>query len=103
MTALSRKIVSLCRIGTTTQAAAPPAGKQAPGWYRYKVDTHEITVITDGSRTFPLPDNFILNAKKEEVNKALAAAFMEPDKMTIPYNPIVVNTGSKLIVIDNLH
>jgi glyoxylase-like metal-dependent hydrolase (beta-lactamase superfamily II) len=85
---------------TTTQAAAPPAGKQAPGFYRYKVGTYEITVCTDGSRTFPLPDNFVLNAKKEEVNKALAEAFMEPDKMTIPYNPIVVNTGSKLIVID---
>jgi glyoxylase-like metal-dependent hydrolase (beta-lactamase superfamily II) len=81
-------------------AAAPPAGKQAPGWYRYKVGTHEITVCTDGSRTFPLPDNFVLNAKKEDVNKALAAGFMEQNKMTIPYTPIVVNTGSKLIVID---
>jgi glyoxylase-like metal-dependent hydrolase (beta-lactamase superfamily II) len=86
--------------GTPTQAAAPPANQQAPGWYRYKVGTHEITVSTDGSRTFPLPDNFVLNAKKDEVNKALAEVFMEPNKMTIPYNPIAVNTGSKLIVID---
>ena len=29
-------------------AAAPPAGTQAPGWYRYKVGSFEITVVTDG-------------------------------------------------------
>ena len=87
-------------VPTFTHAAAPPAGKQAPGFYRYKVGTYEITVCTDGSRTFPLPDKFVLNADKADVNKALVAAFMEPDKMTIPYNPIVVNTGSKLIVMD---
>jgi glyoxylase-like metal-dependent hydrolase (beta-lactamase superfamily II) len=83
-----------------TRAAAPPAGKQAPGFYRYKVGSHEITVVTDGARTFPLPDNFVLNAKKDEVNGALAAAYMEKDKMTIVFNPIVVNTGSKLVLID---
>jgi glyoxylase-like metal-dependent hydrolase (beta-lactamase superfamily II) len=81
-------------------AAAPPTGKQAPGFYRYKVGTHEITVVTDGLTTFPLPDTFVVNKKKDEVNAALAAAFMEKDKMTIPYSPIVVNTGSKLVVMD---
>ena len=34
------------------------------------------------------------------MNAALAAAYMEKDMMTIPYTPIVVNTGSKLVVID---
>jgi glyoxylase-like metal-dependent hydrolase (beta-lactamase superfamily II) len=81
-------------------AAAPPTGKQAPGFYRYKVGTHEITVVTDGLSNIPLPDTFVVNKKKDEVNAALAAAFMEKDKMTIPYSPIVVNTGAKLVVID---
>ena len=31
---------------------------------------------------FPLPDNFIVNAKKEEVEAALAAAYMPPGRMT---------------------
>jgi glyoxylase-like metal-dependent hydrolase (beta-lactamase superfamily II) len=82
------------------QAAAPPAGKQAPGWYRYKVGSIEVTVVTDGARTFPLPETFVTNAKPDEVNAALAAAYMETGKVTIVFNPIVVNTGSKLIVID---
>ena len=27
------------------RAAAPPAGAQAPGWYRYKVGSFEVTVV----------------------------------------------------------
>jgi glyoxylase-like metal-dependent hydrolase (beta-lactamase superfamily II) len=85
---------------TPGRTAAPPAGKQAPGWYRYKVGSHEVTVVTDGARTFPLPDGFVANVKKDDINAALAAAYMEKDKMTILFNPIVVNTGSKLVLID---
>jgi glyoxylase-like metal-dependent hydrolase (beta-lactamase superfamily II) len=81
-------------------AAAPPSGKQAASFYRYKVGDYEITVVTDGSTTNPLADGFIINQKKEDVQAALAAAFMDKDKITIRYSPIVVNTGSKLIVID---
>jgi glyoxylase-like metal-dependent hydrolase (beta-lactamase superfamily II) len=82
------------------EAAAPPTGRQAPGFYRYKVGSHEVTVVTDGVNAQPLPDNFVINAKKDEVNAALEAAHMERDKLTVPYNPIVVNTGSKLVAID---
>jgi glyoxylase-like metal-dependent hydrolase (beta-lactamase superfamily II) len=80
--------------------AAPPAGTQASGFYRYKVGDYEITVVTDGATTRALEDNFVINQKKDDVNAALAAAFLEKDKVTIPYSPIVVNTGSKLIVMD---
>jgi glyoxylase-like metal-dependent hydrolase (beta-lactamase superfamily II) len=82
------------------RAAAPPAGTQAPGWYRYKVGSFEITVVTDGVNRFKLPDNIVTNAKREEVNAALVAAHREPDVFVTPYNPIVVNTGQKLVVID---
>jgi glyoxylase-like metal-dependent hydrolase (beta-lactamase superfamily II) len=86
--------------GSPASAAAPPAGSQAPGFYRYKVGSHEITVVTDGATARPLEEGFVRNAKKDEVNAALAAAFVEQDKLTIPYSPVVVNTGSKLVVID---
>jgi len=81
-------------------AVAPAAGRQAPGFYRYKVGSIEVTVVTDGINRLPLTDGFVLNAKKDEVNAALAAAFMEKDVFVGPYNPIVVNTGAKLAVID---
>ncbi|HSM39182.1 MAG TPA: MBL fold metallo-hydrolase, partial [Afifellaceae bacterium] len=79
---------------TPTSAAAPKADMQAPGFYRYRVGDIEVTVITDGTRSFPLPDGFVTNAAKDEVNAALEAAFMPRDQMTIYFSPIVVNTGS---------
>lgn len=82
------------------QASAPKAGAQAPGFYRYKVGDNELTVVTDGANTFPLPDNFVVNVSKQDVSAALAAAYRDNDKLTVPYSPLVVNTGSKLIVID---
>ena len=81
-------------------AVAAQLGKQAPGFYRYKVGSLEVTVVTDGARSFPLPDNFINNAYRDQINAALEQAFMPRDKITLVFNPIVVNTGSKLIVID---
>jgi|KBSSwiStaDraftv2_1062776.scaffolds.fasta_scaffold47832_4 glyoxylase-like metal-dependent hydrolase (beta-lactamase superfamily II) len=81
-------------------AAAPPAGKQAAGFYRYKVGDIEVTVVTDGANRLPITDAFVVNVKKEEVNAALVAAFMEPGVFVGPYNPIVLNTGGKLALVD---
>ena len=83
-----------------SRAAAPPAGTQAAGWYRYKVGSIEVTVATDGANKFKFNDDHVTNKKRDEVNAALAAAYYEKDMMTTPYNPVVVNTRSKLVVID---
>lgn len=81
-------------------AAAPPVGKQAPGWYRHKVGSIEVTVVTDGLRTSAVPDTFVRNQPKEAVHAALASLYMDKDRALAPFNPVVVNTGSKLVVID---
>ena len=65
------------------KAAAPVAEKQAPSFYRYKVGDIQVNVIFDGVNKFALPENFVLNAKKDEVNAALEKAFMPKDKMTL--------------------
>ena len=82
------------------RAATPLAGKQAPGFYRYKVGDFEVTQIADGARTFPMPDTFVINQKKEDALAAAEAAYMPKGQVTIPFNPMVINTGSKLVVID---
>jgi len=82
------------------RAAAPAIGKQNAGFYRYKVGTHEVTVVTDGANRFRFPDAFVVNKNRDEVNAAWAALYGEKDQMVVPYSPIVVNTGSKLVVID---
>jgi glyoxylase-like metal-dependent hydrolase (beta-lactamase superfamily II) len=82
------------------RAAAPAAGKQTAGWYRYKVGSIEVTAVTDGARTFPLPDTFVKNAPKDAVSASIVAGYGEKDKVSAPFTPVVVNTGAKLVVID---
>lgn len=84
----------------SAEAATPLTGKQAPGFYRYKIGSYEITVVTDGARGIPLTDAYMTNVKKEDVAKALAAAYLPTDKVTHHYAPIVVNTGASLVLID---
>jgi len=82
------------------RAAAPAAEKQAPSFYRYKVGDAQVNVISDGVNNFALPETFVLNVKKDEVNAALEKAFMPKDKMSIQFAPLVINTGGKLVVVD---
>ena len=62
------------------KAAAPSAGAQAPGFYRYKVGDYECTSINDGARTFPMPDKFVVNVAKDEAlesrSKSLSGEIM---------------------------
>jgi glyoxylase-like metal-dependent hydrolase (beta-lactamase superfamily II) len=82
------------------QAAAPQIGKQAAGIYRYKVGSYEISVVTDGVNKAPLPATLVTNVKTEDVKAMLAASYMDPNTFFNPYSPVVVNTGSRLILID---
>jgi glyoxylase-like metal-dependent hydrolase (beta-lactamase superfamily II) len=82
------------------RAAVPPTGAQAPGFYRYKVGAYECTSINDGARSFPMPDKFVTNVPKEEALAAADAAYMPKGMVTVPFNPQLINTGSKLILID---
>ena len=75
-------------------------GAQAPGFYRYKVGAYECTSINDGARTFPMPDTFVKKSPKEEALAAAEAAYMPKGMVTVPFNPQLINTGSKLILID---
>ena len=82
------------------EAAAPVAGKQNAGWYRYKVGSFEVTVVTDGNNTNPLSDAYVVNAPKADVNAALEGLFLPKDKVTHGYTPVVINTGAKLVAVD---
>lgn len=85
---------------TSAQAAAPISGKQAPGFYRYKVGDIEVTVVTDGVARGKLMQNFVTNAKEEEVKDALAAAHKDREIFDNTFTPVVLNTGGKLVLID---
>jgi glyoxylase-like metal-dependent hydrolase (beta-lactamase superfamily II) len=82
------------------EAALQPVGQQVPGVYRYKVGSIELTAVNDGVRTFPLAEAFVKNAKLDEVNAALEAGFMPKGQVTAQFNPLLLNTGGKLVLID---
>ena len=82
------------------KAAVPLADKQAPSVYRYKIGDIQVNVVSDGGTTFPLPEKFVLNVKKDEVSAALDKAFLPKDTVTVNYTPLVLNTGGKVVVID---
>lgn len=85
---------------SAARAAVPPSGAQAPGFYRYKVGSFECTSINDGARSFPMPDSFVKNVPKEEALAAAEAAYMPKGMVTVPFNPQLINTGGKLVLID---
>src|SRR5579864_6890854 len=87
-------------LADAARAAAPAAGKQGPGFYRYKVGDYELTQIADGARSFAIPDTFVRNVPKEQALGAAEAAYMPKGMVTVPFNPVVINTGSKLVLID---
>jgi len=82
------------------QAAAPATGKQAPGFYRFKLGNLEVAVVSDGARPRPIYDGLVRNASKDQVLAAAEAAFMPKGNFISHFNPIVVNTGTKLVLID---
>jgi glyoxylase-like metal-dependent hydrolase (beta-lactamase superfamily II) len=84
----------------TAWAAAPAAGRQVPGIYRYKIGEFELTAINDGVNLRPVQDGFVKNAPLDEVKSALTAAYLPTDTLPIPFNQLVVNTGRRIVLID---
>jgi len=85
---------------TPSLAAAPLAGKQGPGFYRFKLGDYEITAITDGVWVVPVKEQMVRNASLEQIQQALSDAYLPKAKLMITFTVLLVNTGSKLILID---
>jgi glyoxylase-like metal-dependent hydrolase (beta-lactamase superfamily II) len=80
-------------------AHAPQAGKLAqPGFYRFKLGTIEITVISDGTLAFPAET--LWGDRAEEARGLLTSAFQLPSPVGLEINTLLVNTGDKLVLID---
>jgi glyoxylase-like metal-dependent hydrolase (beta-lactamase superfamily II) len=48
--------------------------------------------------SFTISDGFVLNASKADIRDA--AAYLDRERITTPYTPIVIKTGFRLVVID---
>jgi glyoxylase-like metal-dependent hydrolase (beta-lactamase superfamily II) len=81
-------------------AAAPAAGVQSPGVYRQKVGSFEVTALYDGTWYRKIDEKFVRNAGPDQVNKALSDSFLQPGVMPTSFTALLVNTGSKLALLD---
>jgi len=80
-------------------AHAPQAGKRAqPSFYRFKLGTIEITVISDGTLAFPAETLWLDRA--EDARDLLTSTFQPSSPVGLQINTILVNTGDKLVLID---
>ncbi len=79
-------------------AAAPQQKSQAPGYYRLALGTFEVTALNDGTVDLPV-DKLLTGAKPGQVEKALSRAYLKSPLET-SVNAFLVNTGSKLVLID---
>ena len=83
---------------SVAHAAAPMAKTQAPGFYRMMLGDFEVTAISDGTVKLPMKD-LLTNTTPAKVDAALKrAAIAYPVETSV--NAYLINTGSKLVLID---
>jgi glyoxylase-like metal-dependent hydrolase (beta-lactamase superfamily II) len=100
----TRRSFGLAAAGTALLPVLPsaakeaPAGMQAPGIYRLKVGSVEVTVLNDGSAALPTK---YFSGDAEGAAKLLDAAFVANKEMApTTFNQWLINTGDKLILVD---
>jgi glyoxylase-like metal-dependent hydrolase (beta-lactamase superfamily II) len=84
------------------QAAAPLAGPSAPSHYRFRLGEFEVTTIRDGALAFDGPHPiFGENIDVAEVQAFAEANLLPPERMMIGFSPVVVNTGTEVVLFDS--
>jgi glyoxylase-like metal-dependent hydrolase (beta-lactamase superfamily II) len=85
---------------TAARAAAPKIGKQVAGFYRFNVGDFEITALHDGHTNYEVNAQRFPNVPTEDVIKLMDSQFIASKPGVSPFNTVIVNTGSKLVLID---
>jgi glyoxylase-like metal-dependent hydrolase (beta-lactamase superfamily II) len=79
-------------------AAAPMVKTQAPAYYRLMLGDVEVTALSDGTVGLPV-DKLLTNIKPQILRRALANSYLAVPVET-SVNGFLINTGSKLVLID---
>lgn len=79
-------------------AAAPMVKTPAPGYFRTMLGDFEVTAINDGTVDLPV-DKLLHGVTPGQVDAALAKSFLK-SPLESSDNAFLINTGSKLVLID---
>lgn len=79
--------------------AAPIQNSQNAGWYRFKLGAFEGTVVWDGYIHHGY-EGIYPNAEPKEMARLQHEFLLPSDHIPMDLNPVVMNTGDKLFLID---
>jgi glyoxylase-like metal-dependent hydrolase (beta-lactamase superfamily II) len=96
--ALSGLIAAPFVAPSSALAKAPYAIVQAPGFYRLKIGSVEVTALSDGTVALRLAKLYT-NTSEQHAHSALNEAFL-PEIVPTSVNAFLVNTGERLVLID---
>ena len=85
-------------LSTAAFAVAPMAKSQAPAYYRVMLGDVEVTALSDGTVGLPV-DKLLTNVQPQVLENALANSYLATPLET-SVNGFLINTGSKLVLID---
>src|SRR5450830_1089395 len=95
--AITTSAAFVAMYSTSALAAAPMAKVPAPAFFRFALGDFEVTALSDG--TVDLPVDQLLKQAPEKTKKELANAYLSvPTETSV--NAYLINTGSKLILVD---
>jgi glyoxylase-like metal-dependent hydrolase (beta-lactamase superfamily II) len=90
--------LALTLLFSSAQAGAPQQKTQTPGYYRLMLGDFEVTALCDG--TFSMDAGKVLtHITPPQLDAALARSFLK-DPVETSVNAFLINTGSKLVLID---
>jgi glyoxylase-like metal-dependent hydrolase (beta-lactamase superfamily II) len=83
---------------SSAQAEAPMVKTQVPGYYRMMLGQFEVTALYDGF--VEMDAKLLINASEQEIQALLSRMFVGGPKMSAATNAYLINTGSKLVLVD---
>lgn len=84
----------------STETGLEPAAPHGGGYYRFKVGSFTVTVISDGDARFPAYPTFGENVDKATYEAAIRDHFLSADQFVAHLNVMAIDTGDHLVLVD---
>jgi len=91
-------VVAFFGFTPVVRAEVPMVKTQVPGYYRMQLGQFEITALYDGR--VELDTKLLKNVPASDLNRLLARLFVGNPKMATAVNAYLINTGSRLVLVD---
>ena len=95
---LQRLFVLLLALTAAASATAADARPETPGWYSTQIGRFTVTALWDGALDMPV-DKVFARPGQAELKALLARAYL-PMTMPLSVNAFVVDTGTRVVMID---